>query len=97
MKAHLLKTINPYFRDVMNHYKDFEIREDDREFEIRDLVILAEWDGSKFTGLYVLVKIKYICEYNQKQGYVVFGFGRLSEDFKELVNPFVKLLLEIAE
>ena len=34
MKKHLLKTINPYFQDVWDNKKTFEIRLNDRDFKV---------------------------------------------------------------
>ena len=34
MKKHILKTINPYFQDVWDNKKTFEIRLNDRDFKV---------------------------------------------------------------
>lgn len=39
---HWLKTEQPYFEDVWNFDKPFEIRKDDRKYQIDDILILAE-------------------------------------------------------
>ena len=44
MKIHKLKTIQPYFNDVQNGIKSFEIRKDDRNFQVGDRLDLFEGD-----------------------------------------------------
>lgn len=39
---HWLKTKNPWFEEVADFDKTFEIRENDRKFEVDDILILAE-------------------------------------------------------
>lgn len=43
MKLHELKTINPHFTNVWDGKKDFEIRKNDRDFKIGDLLWLREY------------------------------------------------------
>ena len=42
MKTHLLKTDPKPFQDVWDSVKSFEIRKDDRDFEVGDRIILQE-------------------------------------------------------
>lgn len=46
MKTHRLKTANPYFSDTWEHRKPFELRKNDRNFEVGDRVELVEFDPS---------------------------------------------------
>ena len=41
---HCLKTIQPYFADVENGTKTFEVRKNDRNFKIGDILFLQEYD-----------------------------------------------------
>jgi hypothetical protein len=76
---HNLKTLPCFFRATLAGDKLFEIRDNrDRGFQKGDTVILKEWvpgvmQGS-FTGCEIAGKITYVCDYAQKEGYVVFGF-----------------------
>lgn len=73
--THNLKIKMEYFEAVLNGLKTFEIRYNDRNFKVFDYVYLNEVDD-KFdsTGRSIKVKITYITDFEQKDGYVVFGF-----------------------
>lgn len=79
---HELKTIPSYFAAVDRGEKDFEIRDNsDRGFQKGDCVVLKEFEPLKgpvgtFTGNEIMVEIKYVTNFMQKEGYVVFGFSR---------------------
>lgn len=78
--VHELKIDKLYFEDILSNNKKFEIRYNDRNFKINDKVILKEIDlYRQFTGREVEVKIIYLTDYEQKKGYVVFGFEKTSE------------------
>jgi hypothetical protein len=79
MKTHELKLVNPYFQDVWNKSKTFEVRRNDRKFEVGDFVILKEFDKEKNTFLKRVVKVEitYILsdfEALDKE-FVIFGFN----------------------
>lgn len=44
MVTHKLKIIQPFFDDVKNGIKKFELRENDRDFKVGDEVYLQEYD-----------------------------------------------------
>lgn len=44
MNTHRLKTVNPYFQDVWDGRKPFEVRPYDRNFKVGDRVELFEYD-----------------------------------------------------
>lgn len=71
-----LKIEKQYFRQVAMDNKKFEIRENrDRDFKVGQYVLLEEIDASgELTGEAILVKITYVTDYEQKDGYVVFSF-----------------------
>ena len=77
-KAHELKILPEFFQAVYEDRKRFELRKDDRSFEVGDIIILREWDGENFTWRFFQSDIKYIlrnCEqYGLKQGYCIIGF-----------------------
>lgn len=76
---HKLKIHHQYIYYIMKGIKTFEIRKNDRNFKIGDQFTLhvVDDDGNYyydedyaiFTG-----EITYICDYEQKPGYVVFAF-----------------------
>lgn len=72
---HELKIDQNYFEDIVQGLKKFEIRKNDRGFSVNDRVILREiTESRKFTGRELAVRISYLTDYEQKDGYVVFGF-----------------------
>jgi hypothetical protein len=73
--THNLKIKMEYFEAVLSGLKAFEIRYNDRNFKVFDYVYLNEVDDKfDFTGRSIKVKIIYITDFEQKDGYVVFGF-----------------------
>ena len=60
MKTHELK-INPiYFSELEQGHKTFELRKNDRNFEVGDQLVLSEYEGIKnphYTGYEVYAKI----------------------------------------
>lgn len=75
-QVHELKTLLEYFELVRTGVKNFEVRKNDRDFKVGDLLILQEYDGSKYTGRDQRRKICYILDNKDfcKEGYVILGF-----------------------
>ncbi|MEX1447730.1 ASCH/PUA domain-containing protein [Enterococcus sp. C76] len=69
--THELKILPVYFEAVANGRKQFEIRKNDRDFQVGDQLILKEWNKDGFTGRSYQAEITYITDYMQKNGYVV--------------------------
>lgn len=72
---HKLKTEPKYFQDSQNGLKDFEVRWNDRDFQLGDLVELEEWTTEGYTGRTLTRRIKYLLDDERfcKEGYVVLG------------------------
>ena len=60
IKVHELKVLPEYFCAVSEGKKTFELRRDDRGFEVSDGLVLREWDGEKYSGRFVKCKVTYI-------------------------------------
>ncbi len=77
MKIHDLKILPEYFEAVKSQKKRFELRKDDRDYQVGDWIRLSEWDNG-YTGEYRTARIKYILrdcpEYGLKEGYCILGF-----------------------
>ena len=43
-QVHHLKTIDPYFSQVYVGLKNFELRKNDRDFKVGDILVLEEYD-----------------------------------------------------
>lgn len=61
MKTHYLKTWPEFFHAVKREEKKFELRKDDRDFQVGDVVILEEWNPEKesYTGNYFDFVVKH--------------------------------------
>jgi ASC-1-like (ASCH) protein len=61
---HELKIHPQYYKDVLLGLKKVEIRFDDRNYQVGDLLILNEFDPAKlkYTGGQVIRKVDYILE-----------------------------------
>ncbi len=46
-RLHNLKTVQPFFNEVLAKAKTFEIRKHDRDFRVGDLLILNKYDANK--------------------------------------------------
>lgn len=64
MKIHYLKTYPEYFAATENGSKTFELRENDRDFQVKDVLILQEFDPDKiqFTGRIISASVTYILQ-----------------------------------
>lgn len=70
---HRLKIHPQYFKEVCTGKKSFEIRENDRDFKVGDIMFLQEYlpDKKEYTGRVVERRITYITNYAQQDNYVV--------------------------
>lgn len=93
---HILKTVSPHFQNIVNGIKTFEVRKDDRDFQVNDVLILNEYSPSecyagsgqvpelRYTGKKCFVVVKHILrdtEYNLP------GFVTMSIS---LIDPYKK-------
>lgn len=60
MDIHDLKIIPKYFEDVVFNGKNFEIRRNDRDFKVGDILILREFAAGEYTGRECKKQIQYI-------------------------------------
>ena len=90
MAVHELKTVNPWFNDVVSGLKRFEIRLNDRNFQVGDTLLLMEYDTDTqsytgkeikklISGIYESPKIKH--KDSLKPGYVVLDISEDDDDF----------------
>lgn len=75
---HDLKILPEYFNDVWEGKKTFEIRKNDRDYQVGDFLVLKEWEGEEYTGSAIVVEVTYIFDDAKyvKEGYVILGFKR---------------------
>ena len=59
---HELKIAPEYFEKVVSKEKLFEIRYNDRNFQVGDTLKLQEYKGGTYTGRIIYVKVTYILQ-----------------------------------
>lgn len=78
---HVLKTWPPYFDRVLSGEKNFEVRVNDRDYKVGDILDLNEYDPDKheFTGRSLGRRVTYILhggEFGIDPNVVVMSLGR---------------------
>ena len=58
--VHELKILPKYFTDVAAGRKKFELRFNDRNFKVGDILLLKEYENGTYTGREVKRKVKYV-------------------------------------
>lgn len=82
MKILYLKVLPEYFRAILSREKNFEIRKNDRDFQVGDVLVLLEYDIDKkeYTDRVVSKKISYILpggQFGVEEGYCIMGLKNL--------------------
>lgn len=81
---HEVKCNTEYFQRVATGQKRFEIRKNDRDYQVGDILHMYEFypDEKQTTnwGSMIPVKIVYMTSYKQLPGYVVLGIELLGEE-----------------
>lgn len=77
-KIHDLKTWPDFFKKVVSGEKPFEIRVNDREYEVGDTLVLREFDPARaiYSGSQVVVLVTYLLvggQFGIQPGYIVMG------------------------
>lgn len=88
MKIHKLKTLHEYFVAQVDGCKQFEVRYNDRDYKVGDILILREWDN-KYTGSVLYVRVTYVLKEFEglKDGFAVLGTEPLTkEEIEEVVR-----------
>lgn len=87
MVTHLLKCVPPFFADVLYGVKTFEIRKNDRDYQLGDFLFLREYISTtnKYTNRLCLAKIIYITNWEQKSDFVVMGL-EIATDINSRLN-----------
>lgn len=81
MTVHYLKIKPEYYKDVEAGLKTFELRKNDRNFQVGDILMLIKLDGEgNETDQVCRVKVSYILkdcpQYGLKDGYAILGIER---------------------
>jgi hypothetical protein len=77
---HDLKISPKYYRDIESNGKRFEVRFNDRDFKVGDILNLREWAGGEYTGRKITCEVKYILDNPDycKDGYVIMQIDVIS-------------------
>lgn len=77
MKTHELKTWEEFYSDVESGRKSFELRLNDRFYEVGDLLHLREWSrvDERYTGRSCMRRVVYLLKDIQgiERGYCILG------------------------
>lgn len=73
-KTHKLKILPQFFKEAKNGRKYFEIRKNDRDYQVGDFIVLKEHDGLIYSGRQLTGRITFITDFQQQEGYIVFGW-----------------------
>ena len=84
MSRHDLKILPQHFQAVWDGRKRAELRKDDRDYKVGDILALREWDGEKYTGSGIAVRVTHILrdcqEYGLADGYCILSIKPLGEE-----------------
>lgn len=74
---HGLKILPKYYNDVVSGKKKFELRKNDRDYKVGDILKLKEYENGEYTGRTHTCYIRYILkdcsEYGLMDGYCILG------------------------
>ena len=80
MAVHYLKIKPEYYKDIERGLKTFELRKNDRDFHVGDILMLIKLDGEgNETDQVIKKNVVYILkdcpQYGLKEGYAILGIG----------------------
>lgn len=98
--THELKIKPEYFEAVRSGQKTFELRKNDRNYQVGDLLTLREWDGTQYTGRSVHRRIAYTLDPGVvmacEPGYLVLGLEAVDceQEDADLIRALRQLRVE---
>ncbi len=92
MTVHYLKIKPEYYRDVQSGLKKFELRKNDRDFQVGDILMLIKLDDNgNETDQVTRVRVTYILkdcpQYGLKEGYAILGIAEESRINEKEISP----------
>ncbi len=99
MRTHNLKILPAYFEMVLNGSKPFEIRKDDRDFCVGDLLVLKEWEPGGYTGRVVKrqTTIVFRDEEYLAPGFVILGLVPLASKKVVKIQAPADIFVEVLQ
>ena len=82
LKRHELKILPKYFLAIAHNYKTFEIRKNDRNFKVGDVLVLKEYDSETktYTGKVQEVTVTFMTDFPEglKEGYICMSISKVT-------------------
>ena len=93
MKTHELKCWPKFFEPIVEGRKKFDVRNNDRGFEVGDILHFREWnpDTEKYSGLDFKVEVTYMADNPDwlRPGYVVMSIN--SVEWRRILGAIVSM------
>ena len=82
MKLHILKIKEEYFNEVIRGEKTFELRKNDRDYQVGDLIHFIKTDGFEYfshskNAYRITYILKNVPEYGLDKDYCILGIKKL--------------------
>ena len=79
-KTHYLKLATTYYNDIITRKKTFELRKNDRNYRVGDVLEMHEFASGKATGNVIRCVVKYMLEDYEglQEGYCILGIGGIT-------------------
>lgn len=82
MKLHVLKIKKSYFYQVYNGYKKAELRKDDRDYEVDDLIHFVDEKGKEYElfedNIFIITNVlRNVQEYGLQDGYAILSINKV--------------------
>lgn len=91
MKTHHLKTIQPFFDEILSGDKQFELRKNDRDFKAGDTAWLEEYDSKldAYSGRKIRCTICYVLTDfpGLQKEYCIFAFSSIKHPEQRIPLP----------
>ena len=70
---HYIKILPEYYNAIDSGEKSFEVRYNDRNYQVHDILHLREWLDGNYTGREMAVEVTYLLDHPTycKEGYVI--------------------------
>ena len=81
MNHHNLKILPEYYNAIDSGRKTFEVRFNDRNYQVDDILHLQEWVDGQYTGRKMEAEVTYLLDNPNycKEGYVIMAIRRCPE------------------